>query len=160
MEKIETINERTGQQYCVEHAESAEWIDFCISKDRWGKNARTIWKDQADEFELGRILVEREIEIVVKEAVLDEEGTEINPVETAFRTQIDLPADYTYQVSDCTYDYEEREARDKRRSEYPETGDFLDAFFKHYRDNDSTEINQWADTCEAIKLKYPKPVKP
>jgi len=41
----------------------------------------------------------------------------------------------------------------KRQSEYPSIYDYLDGIVK----NDQNQINNYIDTCKAVKNKYPKP---
>jgi len=41
----------------------------------------------------------------------------------------------------------------KRRAEYPSIYDYIDAVVK----NDQTQLQEYIDKCNAVKLKYPKP---
>jgi glutathionyl-hydroquinone reductase len=48
------------------------------------------------------------------------------------------------------------ECRQKRKEEYPNLEEFVDAYY-WLQKGDDTKMNEYIAKCEAIKNKYPKP---
>jgi hypothetical protein len=63
----------------------------------------------------------------------------VEEIETAIDEVIKDEAYYAYQ--------------EKRKAEYPDFFEYLDAVVK----GDQTQIQQYIDACQAVKEKYPKP---
>lgn len=102
------------------------------------------------------------------DAVLDEQGVEISPAIPAVKagysevspaipavTQkwVKLKAEYTVEIEDITAQHELNECIAKRKAEYPNAEEFLNAFF----DGGQDAIDELQAARLAIKAKYPKP---
>jgi hypothetical protein len=66
-----------------------------------------------------------------------------------------LPAEYTVEVTDITYETDLAACIASRIAEYPTAGDYLNAVF-----DGSPSLDDLKAKRLAIKAKYPKPVKP
>jgi hypothetical protein len=68
-----------------------------------------------------------------------------------------LRADYTIEIIDLDSDYDWllSECHRKRKAEYPDSGDYLDAIVK----GDEIQKQNYIDKCLEVKLKYPKPIR-
>jgi hypothetical protein len=76
--------------------------------------------------------------------VLDEEGNTTGEI---------FPAEYTVEVTDITAQYNLEQAIKNRINEYPNLGDFMNAFFDGDQASNLEELKQ---KRLAIKAKYPK----
>lgn len=66
-----------------------------------------------------------------------------------------IPADYTVEVQDFTYEYNLLKCIEHRVAEYPTPLEFMNAFF----DGNEEAIKELQEKRLAIKAKYPKPTK-
>jgi hypothetical protein len=65
------------------------------------------------------------------------------------------PADYTIEIHDVTFDHELDLCVKSRVAEYPDLGDFLNAFF----DGGEPALAELQAKRLAVKAKYPKPIQ-
>jgi hypothetical protein len=70
-------------------------------------------------------------------------------------TGVMLPAEYTIEIHDVTFDYELDLCIKSRVAEYPNLGDFLNAFF----DGGEPALAELQAKRLAVKAKYPKPIQ-
>jgi hypothetical protein len=66
-----------------------------------------------------------------------------------------LPAEYTIEIQDVTYEHNLKDCIIKRMSEYPSAEDFLNAYF----DGGEEALNQLKSKRLEVKAKYPKPIQ-
>jgi|GEM_PF-4874967 len=69
---------------------------------------------------------------------------------------VKLKADYSFDITDVTYEHDLDLCIASRIAEYPNLGAFLNAFF----DGGQEALDELHAARLAVKLKYPKPVKP
>jgi hypothetical protein len=94
--------------------------------------------------------------------IKDADGVVVGWIETADPTaQIQAYTDNgqwvgcTFHVTDISYEHALAECIEKRIAEYPQLGDFLNAYF----DGGELEIEQLRQQRLAVKAKYPKPTQ-
>ena len=133
-------NNRSGQldldgRNPFETAQTAE--EWFLAQNHFGKHER--WTD---------ILACSEEEI---ESKLDERTISLG--DDISRTEILLPAEYTYEIVDLAndYDYQLQECYEKRKLEYGSIEDQLDEIYHN--------LTIWRARIKKIKEKHPKPVK-
>lgn len=75
-------------------------------------------------------------------------------------TWVLLKADYLIEIIDLDkdYDYLLQQCYENRKREYPPITDLADALLKKELGDDSKYI-EYINRCEAVKTKYPKPIK-
>lgn len=64
-----------------------------------------------------------------------------------------IPADYTVEITDITYEYQLQECIANRKAEYPTMEQFLNAYF----DGGESAVQALQAQRLAVKQKYPKP---
>lgn len=168
MKKVYVKNELNNSEFGASFAIDEElntWVESCVSSNSWGKKERSLWKDEATAFELGRILKEEEILIVeakeeysytIGDTVTGEiEETIIVPAQDAlFKTLITVKADYIIVITDITEEHKLKSIRAERNallvdsdkvmiSDYPISND-LKAEYINYRIylRDITELEE------------------
>lgn len=71
-------------------------------------------------------------------------------------TGLMLPAEYTVEIEDISYDHDLSQVLAKRKSLYPSPEEFLNAFF----DGGESAIEELRQLRLAVKAANPKPTKP
>lgn len=137
-------------------------LQKCIDLNVWGLPERIVEDiegsyDEADVIE--KYTETLKAPIIAYEMKEDDSG---NMVEVPFELEpgiyhktVKLKAEYTIDIIDMTYEHELDQCIQARIAEYPQIGEFLNAFF----DGPDSAIEDLQAKRLAVKQKYPKPVK-
>lgn len=173
MKKVIVKNKQGIQTHAAEMDDPSQWIADCVAGDVWGLPERIVDDiegsyDPDDVIEHIDIIITPAIEpVLVAEAVsavLDEQGNVITPevpavyteaVPAIIQKQVKLKAECTVEIIDISAEHALQDCINKRKSEYPNIEDFLNAYF----DEGEQGIDSLREQRIAIKAKYPKPVK-
>lgn len=123
------------------------------------KNKVTGLEFQVEREELGKLepewgKPEHTIQVLVKEAVLDAEGNELEPA--VYEDQV-VPAEFDLVVEDITQEIELKKIIDNRRSEYPSIEELVEAICEKEMEGRPEKWNEIKTKRAAVKAKYPKP---
>lgn len=155
MKKVIVKNNAGLEVGFVQLKEPQSWIDQCIASNVWGKPER--WVPASESHDPADVIA-REVREVspAMAAVIDDKGHEVSPAVAAKQTEwVKLRAEYTVEIVDITYETQLAECMAKRKAEYTSAEEFLDVFF----DGDAAKMAGIKALRQAIKTKYPKPVR-
>lgn len=157
----------------IENSFYNEFILININNGSWGKPERWViakklmengdtnepehWMWHSEHYEESDVL-QNEIRVrkyIVNE--LNELGHTIEVEKEENENWVLLKADYTIEIIDLDRDYDWllSECHRKRKAEYPDSGEFLDAIVK----GDEEQKQMYINKCLEVKRKYPKPIR-
>ena len=148
----------SNNNFCENH-ELEERLKYMNSSNFWGKPKR--WILQNSEYYEENDILQTEVRIrkyTVNE--LNELGHIIEVQKEEMQTWVLLQADYVIEIIDLDKDYDWllSECHRKRQSEYPQITELADAlYWKEQGDN--FKYVDYINKCDAIKKKYPLPLK-
>jgi hypothetical protein len=155
------------------YEDPTNWINNCINTNSWGKPERWVlakellengnpeepehWMWHSEHYEESDVL---QTEIRVRKYIvneINELGHTIEVEKEESENWVLLKADYTIEIIDLDEDYDWllSECHRKRKAEYPDSGEFLDAIVK----GDEEQKQMYIDKCLEVKRKYPKPIR-
>ena len=155
-----TIKNLAGQEtHGALIEDPTDWIASCVASNSWGLPER--WTLHKDEFlaqpydEADVIGEETRIVQPALEAVLDEAGVEVFPAQPEVSQKfVKLRSTYTIEITELGIEYQKEIIRNKRKAEYPDPTDFLDAYF----DGNQEALAELQAKRLEVKAKYPFPV--
>jgi hypothetical protein len=118
-----------------------DFINHIVSTNYFGKPERWI-VENSEPYE--------ESDVIDKELIINEDSEDTEVI-------VLLKADYTIEIIDLDKDYDWllSECHRKRKADYPDSSDYLDAIVK----GDEEQKKVYIDKCLEVKLKYPKPIR-
>ena len=173
MKKVIIKNKQGIQTHGAEMLDPTQWIAECVANNSWGLPERIV-EDLEGSYDTSDVI--EHIDLVVKEAipamiiaeavpaVLDEQGNIVSEevpavyseeVSAVIKKHVKLKAEYTIEVTDISYEHELQKCIQNRVAEYPDVGQFLNAFF----DLGEAGLQELRNKRLEVKAKYPKPIK-
>lgn len=136
-----------------------DWIASCVAANVWGLSERWVLHKEelnAESYDDADVIGEEVREVFPgAAAVLDEAGLEIVPaIPAKSKKYVKLRATYTIEIEELGVEYQKELIRNKRKAEYPDPTDFLDAYF----DGNQEALALLQAKRLEVKAKYPFPV--
>jgi hypothetical protein len=147
MKKVVIKNLNGVQIAGAEMLDPTDWIAQCVSVNCWGLPER--WNPEFIDMQTTP-LVSRYDSADVIETLEDVKTIDGQLISTK---TVKLRAQYTIDITDITYEYELDLCIQQRIAEYPQIGEFLNAFF----DGGQAALEELHVKRLATKAKYPKP---
>jgi hypothetical protein len=166
-------NELISNNNLIENEKLEEKIEYIKNGNFFGKPERWVlakelmengnseepehWMWHSEHYEDSDVL---KTEIRVRKYIVNELndlGHTIEVEKEESQNWVLLRADYTIEIIDLDKDYDWllSECHRKRKAEYPDSSDYLDAIVK----GDEVQKQMYIDKCLEVKLKYPKPIR-